>query len=423
MDKFVTARTRNTHEAAVSLRTDAAMQTPSIPPLRRKTSTSSDNTTSSNFEDDTSIGGPQHTPLKPRSAPPRQSKNSRYLREIDRRVILSRIARGEKQSALAKEFQVSRAAICNLNKHREDVWLRRDENPLAKHPKKPRAKPAMTTATAPALVENRPTSSSTPSSPPMRSKHRVFEVTSRSVAILLTMVRARNAVLTECRRYADRLLRLVIEDALLLAPIERLQAHINGEHKHARCGIALRPSGVPMLDMFHLMEPTQPTGCVRRRSSSQPLNLAFHSQNLSSLSPTPLLYQHNVFLFDVAVQASDSEALVDAVALLVHHQGAVESRIWVVTLSMAATTITRLHSAFPRVNFVAVHIDASPALPSPFIHDVANTGPSRPKNLEVDMLVARFDKLYTLSAPVVVSSPSADRKARIQEEDNGVVQG
>ncbi|KAG7382010.1 hypothetical protein PHYPSEUDO_005371 [Phytophthora pseudosyringae] len=63
-------------------------------------------------------------------------KTSRYLREIDRRRILMRIAQGEKQSALAKEYQVSRAAICNLNKHRAEVLSRNHEHPLAKHPKR-----------------------------------------------------------------------------------------------------------------------------------------------------------------------------------------------------------------------------------------------------------------------------------------------
>uniref|UniRef100_M4BBS1 HTH psq-type domain-containing protein n=1 Tax=Hyaloperonospora arabidopsidis (strain Emoy2) TaxID=559515 RepID=M4BBS1_HYAAE len=65
-----------------------------------------------------------------------QPKSSRYLREIDRRRILMRIAQGEKQSALAKEYHVSRAAICNLNKHRAEVLSRNYEHPLAKHPKR-----------------------------------------------------------------------------------------------------------------------------------------------------------------------------------------------------------------------------------------------------------------------------------------------
>ncbi|KAL3673000.1 hypothetical protein V7S43_002297 [Phytophthora oleae] len=71
----------------------------------------------------------------PEAVEPRP-KTSRYLREIDRRRILLRIAQGEKQSALAKEYHVSRAAICNLNKHRAEVLSRNHEHPLAKHPKR-----------------------------------------------------------------------------------------------------------------------------------------------------------------------------------------------------------------------------------------------------------------------------------------------
>ncbi|KAF1314390.1 putative uracil phosphoribosyltransferase, partial [Globisporangium splendens] len=422
IDNLATARTRNTNEVAAKFCTDATTPTPFVPPLHRKTSISSSSTTSSSFEDDMSVDRPQHMSLKPRSAPPSQRKNSRYLHEIDHRVILSRIARGEKQSTLAKEFQVSCAAIYKLNKHREDVWLRRDENPLAKHPKKPRAKPAaaMTTTTAPppapAMTK---LTSDIPSSPPIQNKHRVYEVKSRSVTMLFTMVRARNVALTECRRYADRSLRLVLEDALSLAPVERLQEHFS-EHKHAPCGIALHPSGTPMLEMFHLTEPQQPKGCIRHRSSGdsniQPLSLAFHSQVSTSSSPTPLLYQHNVFLFDIAIQASDSEALVDAVALLVHHQGAVESRIWVVTFSIAAATITRLHTTFPRVNIVTVHAD-TPTMSSS-IHDVMNNQ-SLSKSLEVDMLIARFDKLYSPSS-AIVSSLDIEGVLRTREQEEMV---
>ncbi|GAB9475138.1 reverse transcriptase [Globisporangium polare] len=46
------------------------------------------------------------------------ARTSRYLREVDRRNILRRIENGEKQASLAKEYQVSRAAISNLKQQR-----------------------------------------------------------------------------------------------------------------------------------------------------------------------------------------------------------------------------------------------------------------------------------------------------------------
>lgn len=69
-----------------------------------------------------------------------RERTSRYLSEGDRRTIISRIEHGEKQVTLAKEYSVSRAAICNLYKNRKEVLTRVDRDPEAKHPKKQRPK-------------------------------------------------------------------------------------------------------------------------------------------------------------------------------------------------------------------------------------------------------------------------------------------
>ncbi|KAG7379745.1 hypothetical protein PHYPSEUDO_008239 [Phytophthora pseudosyringae] len=66
---------------------------------------------------------------------PRRERTSRYLSEGDRREIITRIDAGEKQVALAREFSVSRAAICNLYKNRWEVLTRGGRNPESKHPK------------------------------------------------------------------------------------------------------------------------------------------------------------------------------------------------------------------------------------------------------------------------------------------------
>ncbi|GLD99523.1 hypothetical protein PINS_up008249 [Pythium insidiosum] len=82
------------------------------------------------------------------STPPRvqqRERTSRYLSEEDRREIILRIDKGEKQVALAKEYQVSRAAICNLYKNRREVMIRVDRNPKAKHPKRSKSKDANVT--------------------------------------------------------------------------------------------------------------------------------------------------------------------------------------------------------------------------------------------------------------------------------------
>ncbi|KAG7388309.1 hypothetical protein PHYBOEH_007901 [Phytophthora boehmeriae] len=58
------------------------------------------------------------------STAPRRERTSRYLSDNDRREIIMRIDNGEKQVTLAREFSVSRAAICNLYKNREEVLAR-----------------------------------------------------------------------------------------------------------------------------------------------------------------------------------------------------------------------------------------------------------------------------------------------------------
>ncbi|KAJ0390663.1 hypothetical protein ATCC90586_010830 [Pythium insidiosum] len=129
-------------------------------------------------------------------------KSSRYLREMDRRVILKRLANGEKQATLAKEFQVSRAAICNLFKHRHEIMSRTNENPFAKHPKKRKhRKPSDASAPAPASPRRKKSeASSVPTALPALlssasarsgplSMTNLHEIKSRPIQLLLTILR------------------------------------------------------------------------------------------------------------------------------------------------------------------------------------------------------------------------------------------
>ncbi|KAG1691290.1 hypothetical protein DVH05_027153 [Phytophthora capsici] len=67
---------------------------------------------------------------------PRRERTSRYLSEGARKEIIARIDNGEKQVALAKEFNVSRAAICNLYKNRWEVLTRGVRDQTSTHPKR-----------------------------------------------------------------------------------------------------------------------------------------------------------------------------------------------------------------------------------------------------------------------------------------------
>ncbi|DAZ93055.1 TPA: hypothetical protein N0F65_009729 [Lagenidium giganteum] len=54
----------------------------------------------------------------------RYRRQQRYLQEDDRVAIICRVQAGEKQSDLAREFQVTRAAICNTYKNRHEIMRR-----------------------------------------------------------------------------------------------------------------------------------------------------------------------------------------------------------------------------------------------------------------------------------------------------------
>jgi uracil phosphoribosyltransferase len=290
------------------------------------------------------------------------NKNSRYLREMDRRAILERLANGEKQAALAKEFQVSRAAICNLNKHRDEVMSRADENPFAKHPKKRKvrmasAKPAndASTATVP-TVEDQSMPSKAEDGPevePLVIKA-VHVVQSRAVQLLMTTLRSHTTPRAEFRRCSDRVLRLVLEDALALVPTTPVDVYLNDQVKvegvgrqHALCGISLEQRHCPVMDMFHVIEPDQPTGYVRCTNGDVTLLDAHLPASLAS---------HNVFLFDL-VAASGETVCATLEQLLA--RGAVESQLYVVALFVASDVVAAVQCTFPRVHIVTAQIDAS----------------------------------------------------------------
>ncbi|GLD92484.1 hypothetical protein PINS_up001043 [Pythium insidiosum] len=56
------------------------------------------------------------------SPPPRTKK--KYLKERQRCEIVRRVRAGERQAHLAKEFGVSRAAVCYLLKHQDEILSR-----------------------------------------------------------------------------------------------------------------------------------------------------------------------------------------------------------------------------------------------------------------------------------------------------------
>jgi uracil phosphoribosyltransferase len=337
-------------------------------------------------------GSTAAAPSEPEERIANPNKNSRYLREMDRREILARIEQGEKQATLAKEYQVSRAAICNLNKHREDVMLRKDENPLAKHPKKPRPKSFKVKVRSSSKAANRklPSPRLNGNNSSGGKGHNTHEVKSRAAALLLTSLRNKNTTMSEFRRSSERLVRLMLEEALALVPIKAVEVFLSDSVRadgvgweHPPCAISMEShsdsqqqqttteGGSPLLDLFRAIEPDQPTARVsiideldHHHSDEDQTGGETKTQEVNLVDthqlPASLKY-HNVFVFDVSATSSDA---ICAVVQNLQERGAVEAMITVVALFINSEIIASVHKKYPSVKFVAAQIDPSGKTPS-----------------------------------------------------------
>jgi uracil phosphoribosyltransferase len=201
----------------------------------------------------------------------KNKRASRYLREIDRRVILQRIDAGEKQSVLAKEYQVSRAAICNLNKNRDDVLTRvLEQDPFAKHPKKTRQK----NKNIPLLPLNTP---NTRSNSPTKKKTNVgikksqleYVLDTKAISFLMTKILDVTISSVHFQQATDRIIRLLLEDAL--ANVDVCQQKVTQQNGNSfegikpqfmPCGITLDEKIGAMGKNFHAIELDAPLGTV-----------------------------------------------------------------------------------------------------------------------------------------------------------------
>ncbi|GAB9476122.1 hypothetical protein Gpo141_00013193 [Globisporangium polare] len=327
------------------------------------------------------------------------TKDSRYLREMDRRDILHRIKQGEKQSALAKEYNISRSAVCNLNKKRVAVLARKCDNPLAKHPKLNRraavSKAAVThlNGTVECASEGRPTQDavavvhvargdmvgrldahSVTQQLPAGGLY-VLKLTQRAVGLLLSRIQDRATSESDFRHCADRLMRLLLEEAMALVQLRVVEITSNHHESigtssaethagvialHPTCALSLEQDGCPMLDFFNLLEPDLPTGYVRISSSmdhtfSPSLTTPAMQANLSATvlrAHLPRdLAQFNVLLLDTVVDSG--EAVCCAIEQVIVQLGAVEKRISVIMLFISSDAIEKVMGRYPHVRIVA----------------------------------------------------------------------
>ncbi|KAG6599628.1 putative uracil phosphoribosyltransferase [Phytophthora cinnamomi] len=278
-------------------------------------------------------------------------KNSRYLREMDRRTILARLDRGEKQSALAKEFRVTRAAICNLNKHRDLVLSRQHEDPLAKHPKK--AKHRQDSEDEEDVEVSIRSGSNRVSLLLSEDSHQpaVRTVALQPAERLIPLLLSRDTTDAAFRRYCDRLMTMVVEEVLAWAHSEARNNIPASGKLPTPCGVSIAPGGSPMLSVFQALEPELPTGHIK-------LSLPQIGSPVAVVLDLPaLVASHSVCLFYAFTDAVGGVRVAKSIRELLN-RGAVEELLCLVTLAVSALTVDELQRAHPSMRIAAAHVES-----------------------------------------------------------------
>ncbi|GLD97863.1 hypothetical protein PINS_up006560 [Pythium insidiosum] len=200
----------------------------------------------------------------------------------------------------------------------------------------------------------------------------LHEIKLRSVQLLLTILRDPSTLLAEFRRCCDRVLRLVIEEALAVVATQTIEVALTEHRKisgigtrHPPCAISLEQRHCPMVDLFHLLEPHHPVGYVRlgrgygrgfepSTSGADPESYVPEIHFLDADLPLSLA-RHNVFLFDLVVLSGETMC---AVIQRVKQRGAVECMIHVVALLVAADAVAMVQRRHPSVKIVTAQVHA-----------------------------------------------------------------
>ncbi|EGZ12977.1 hypothetical protein PHYSODRAFT_512498 [Phytophthora sojae] len=264
-------------------------------------------------------------------------KRVRYLRDTDRRNIIKRIENGEKQAALAREFGVTRAAICHIKKNRFEILSR--YNMLVKS----------------AQEMNRAENFVGPPGVDMM----VHEVRANSILLLMTMLRDNRSNGATFRRVAGRLIMILLEEALAVLGTENVEV-ITGtghlyrglERKHQFCGVAIGTEGFPFLVLFHQMEPDAPQGSIHVTKAID--RRGQRAWLLDHMDLPANIVHHRVLLFSATCSTGDAECkAIEALCSV----GCDERTISLVVILVTGDGIVNVSNRFPNVKIITGGID------------------------------------------------------------------
>ncbi|KAE9138074.1 hypothetical protein PF002_g1877 [Phytophthora fragariae] len=264
-------------------------------------------------------------------------KRVRYLGDTDRRNIIKRIENGEKQAALAREFGVTRAAICHIKNNRFEILSRYDML----------VKSAQEMDRAEIFVG------------PPGVDMMVHEVRANSVLLLMTMLRDNRSNGATFRRVAGRLIMILLEEALAVLGTESVEVRTGTGHlyrglerKHQYCGVAIGAEGFPFLVLFHQMEPEAPQGSIHVTKAVD--RRGQRAWLLDHMDLPANIVHHRVLLFSATCSTGDAECkAIEALCSV----GCDERTISLVVILIAGDGIVKISNRFPHVKIITSGVD------------------------------------------------------------------
>ncbi|RAW34643.1 hypothetical protein PC110_g9054 [Phytophthora cactorum] len=307
----------------VALHTEAALATSSGRDKDRENETK----TEDNEEDNEDNNAPHQ----------KQKKRVRYLCDADRHTIIQRIEKGEKQADLAREYGVTRAAICHIKKNRDEIITRYDS-----------------------LIRQAQEIHRTESFAELEEDSMVREIQSSSVLLLMTTLRDRRSEPETFRRAAGRLIMMLLEEALSIIGVHSIEmTTATGYVTYGLgrtdefCGVAIGAEGFPFLVLFHQMEPDASQGSIHVKQETDEQGASVYRLNHVDL-PSDIA-RYRVLLFSSTVNTGDTECkAIETLCSL----GVQEGRITLVIILCSTDSLEAICNRFPGVRIITSGIDS-----------------------------------------------------------------
>ncbi|KAF1791357.1 Leucine-rich repeat domain, L domain-like [Phytophthora cactorum] len=218
---------------------------------------------------------------------------------------------------LAREYGVTRAAICHIKKNRDEIITRYDS-----------------------LIRQAQEIHRTESFAEPEEDSMVREIQSSSVLLLMTTLRDRRSEPETFRRAAGRLI------------IYRLRDVWFGRTDEF-CGVAIGAEGFPFLVLFHQMEPDASQGSIHVKQETDEQGASVYRLNHVDL-PSDIA-RYRVLLFSSTVNTGDTECkAIETLCSL----GVQEGRITLVIILCSTDSLEAICNRFPGVRIITSGIDS-----------------------------------------------------------------